>query len=278
MAAPLAGGALQLACQMPDGPASRTDPQLTGATPPLEFPRAPERASIARSDPRPMPPASPATAGRRGILFVLSSPSGAGKTTLSRKLLAEDPVFSLSVSATTRPPRPGETAGKDYFFVSQKRFDQMVAEREMLEHAHVFGHSYGTPRAPVEDAVRAGRDVLFDVDWQGAQQLRNSDLGPLVVTVFILPPSIAALEQRLRMRAQDSDEVIAGRMAKARDEISHWAEYDYVLINDDLAACYSRIGTIVAAERQRRDRQKWLQPHVDALNSEFQARMKEPGE
>jgi len=212
-------------------------------------------------------------ADRRGILFVLSSPSGAGKTTLSRKLLAEDPVFTLSISATTRPARSAETEGVDYFFVSQQRFDAMVAARQMLEHAHVFGNSYGTPRGPVENAIQSGRDVLFDVDWQGAQQLRNSDLGPLVVTVFILPPTIAALEARLRSRAQDSDEVIAGRMARARDEISHWAEYDYVLINDDLSACYSRIGTIIAAERQRRDRQKWLQPHAEALYAEFEARI-----
>ena len=223
-----------------------------------------------------MSPETDTSSDRRGILFVLSSPSGAGKTTLSRKLLAEDAGFSLSVSATTRPPRPGEVDGKDYIFVTQQRFDELVANREMLEHAHVFGHSYGTPRAAVEAAVRSGRDVLFDVDWQGAQQLRNSDLGALVVTVFILPPSIAALEQRLRTRAQDSDSVIAGRMAKARDEISHWAEYDYVLVNDDLDLCYSRIGTIVAAERRRRDRQKWLQPHVDALNAEFDARSGEP--
>ncbi len=209
---------------------------------------------------------------RRGILFVLSSPSGAGKTTLSRKLLAEDPGFTLSISATTRPPRSAEAEGEDYFFVSQQRFDAMVAGREMLEHAHVFGHCYGSPRGPVEAAIRSGRDVLFDVDWQGAQQLRNSDLGALVVTVFILPPSIAAMEARLRSRAQDNDEVIAGRMARARDEISHWAEYDYVLINDDLATCHSRIGTIIAAERRRRERQKWLQPHVDALYAEFEAR------
>lgn len=225
-----------------------------------------------------MPSTIPAPADRRGILFVLSSPSGAGKTTLSRRLLAEDPGFTLSISATTRAPRPGEVDGVDYFFVSQQRFDRMVAARAMLEHAHVFGHSYGTPRAPVEAAVQSGKDVLFDVDWQGAQQLRNSDLGLLVVTVFILPPSIAALEDRLRSRAQDSDQVIARRMAKARDEISHWAEYDYVLINDDLATCYSRIGTIVAAERQRRGRQKWLQPHVDSLNSEFEARMRKSQE
>jgi guanylate kinase len=215
-------------------------------------------------------------ADRHGILFVLSSPSGAGKTTLSRTLLAEDPVFTLSISATTRPSRPAETEAVDYFFVSQQYFDEMVAARQMLEHAHVFGHSYGTPRGPVEAAIQSGRDVLFDVDWQGAQQLRNSDLGPLVVTVFILPPSIVALEARLRSRAQDSDPVIAGRMARARDEISHWAEYDYVLINDDLATCYSRIGTIVGAERQRRDRQKWLQPHVDGLYAEFESKFGGP--
>jgi len=215
---------------------------------------------------------------RRGILFVLSSPSGAGKTTLARKLLAEDAAFTLSISATTRPSRPGEVEGKDYFFVSEQRFDEMAAGHEMLEHATVFGKSYGTPRAPVETAIQSGRDVLFDVDWQGAQQLRNCDLGPLVVSVFILPPSIAALEARLKNRAQDSDAVIAGRMARARDEISHWGEYDYVLINDDLVDCYSRIGTIVAAERQRRDRQKWLHPHVDALFDEFAARFGEPGE
>jgi len=210
---------------------------------------------------------------RRGILIVLSSPSGAGKTTLSRRLLAEDPSFRLSISATTRPPRPGETEGVDYFFVFQQRFDEMVAGQEMLEYARVFGHTYGTPRGPVEAAIQAGRDVLFDVDWQGAQQLRQSDLRGSVVTVFILPPTIAALESRLRQRGQDSDHVIAGRMAKARDEISHWAEYDYVLINDDLDKCYSRIGTIIAAERRRRDRQKWLSAHVEALYTEFEHRI-----
>ncbi len=212
---------------------------------------------------------------RCGILFVLSSPSGAGKTTLSRKLLAENPGFSLSISATTRPPRSAEREGDDYFFVSQQRFDKMVAARQMLEHAHVFGNSYGTPRSPVEEAIQSGRDVLFDVDWQGAQQLRNSNLGALVVTVFILPPSIATLDARLRDRGQDSYTIIAGRMAKARGEISHWAEYDYVLINDDLVACYSRIRTIITAERQRRDRQKWLQPHVEALYAEFDTKIGE---
>ncbi len=216
----------------------------------------------------------PAPLDRRGILFVLSSPSGAGKTTLSRRLLADDPQFRLSISATTRPPRPKEVEGRDYFFVSDERFSEMVANRELLEHAHVFGHRYGTPRSPVEQAIRGAHDVLFDVDWQGAQQLRQSDLGSLVVTVFLLPPSLTALEERLRARAQDSDAVIEGRMARAQDEISHWAEYDYVLINDDLADCYSRIGTIVAAERLRRDRQKWLQPHVDTLYREFEERLK----
>ena len=215
---------------------------------------------------------------RRGILFVLSSPSGAGKTTLSRKLLAEDAGFTLSISATTRNPRPAEIEGKDYYFVTQQQFDEMVAARQMLEHAQVFGHSYGTPRIPVEAAIQGGQDVLFDVDWQGAQQLRNSDLGALVVTVFILPPSIAALEERLRNRAQDNDTVIAGRMARARDEISHWAEYDYVLINDDIATCYSLIGTIVGSERQRRNRQKWLQPHAEALYAEFETKFRESRE
>ncbi|HUF87683.1 MAG TPA: guanylate kinase [Thermohalobaculum sp.] len=209
---------------------------------------------------------------RRGILFVLSSPSGAGKTTLSRRLLADDRGFSLSISATTRPPRPSEADGRDYFFVSKERFGEMVAQSELLEHAEVFGHRYGTPRGPVEAAIHAGRDVLFDVDWQGAQQLRQSDLGALVVTVFILPPSIAALEQRLKARGQDSDAVIGGRMSRARDEISHWAEYDYVLINDVIEDCYSRIGTIVTAERLRRDRQIWLKPHVDRLYREFEER------
>jgi len=211
---------------------------------------------------------------RRGILFVLSSPPGAGKTTLARMLLERDAGFTLSISATTRPARPKEVEGRDYFFVSKQRFDQMVAGREMLEHAHVFGHDYGSPRAPVEAAIQEGRDVLFDVDWQGAQQLRNSDLGALVTTVFLLPPSIASLEERLKKRAQDKPAVIDGRMARAEDEISHWAEYDYVLINDDLEQCYSRIETIVAAERWRRDRQKWVQPQVDRLNREFRNRKK----
>ncbi|MEO0761724.1 MAG: guanylate kinase [Pseudomonadota bacterium] len=207
---------------------------------------------------------------RKGLMVVLSSPSGAGKSTLSRRLIAEDPAFQLSVSATTRPPREGEVDGRDYFFVGHPRFDAMVEAGEMLEHATVFGNRYGTPRAPVEAATDAGRDVLFDVDWQGAQQLRGSALSNALVTVFILPPSIAELERRLKTRAQDSEEVIRGRMRRARDEISHWAEYDYVLINDDLEACFSQVGTIIAAERQRFPRQPRLQTHVERLNREFE--------
>ena len=209
---------------------------------------------------------------RNGLLVVLSSPSGAGKSTLSRRLLETDANFEMSVSATTRPPRPGEVDGEDYFFVSKQRFDQLVAEDGMLEHAQVFGNFYGTPRQPVEDALTAGRDVLFDVDWQGAQQLRESSLGHAVVQIFILPPSIAALEARLNARAQDSADVIAGRMEKAKSEISHWAEYDYVLINDDLAFCYSQIETIVTAECLRRTRQRGLAAYVTGLNEEFEQR------
>jgi len=209
---------------------------------------------------------------RRGLLFVLSSPSGAGKSTLSRRLLAEDGRVTLSISATTRPPREGEVDGREYFFVSRPRFDEMVAEGGMLEHATVFGNAYGSPRAPVEAAIARGRDVLFDVDWQGAQQLRMSPLAASVVSVFILPPSMGELERRLRSRAKDSEEVIRRRMAQARDEVSHWAEYDYVLMNDDLDLCYSRIGTILAAERLRRERQDWLVGTVERLNAEFEER------
>jgi len=207
---------------------------------------------------------------RQGLLFVLSSPSGAGKSTLSRRLLAGDAAFVLSVSATTRPMRPGEVDGKDYHFVDVTRFREMAGAGEMLEHARVFDHHYGTPRAPVEVAIGQGRDVLFDVDWQGTQQLRDSALGFAVVSVFILPPSIAELERRLRHRGQDDDAVIARRMEKSQAEISHWAEYDYVLVNDDLDACYSQVETIVAAERLRRQRQRGLIGHVESLNREFE--------
>ena len=211
--------------------------------------------------------------GRSGLLIILSSPSGAGKSTLSRRLLEFDPEVRFSVSATTRPPRPGEQEGRDYFFKSRREFEAMVAGDGMLEYAEVFGNLYGTPRAPVEAAVGEGRDVLFDVDWQGGQQIRNSALRESVVSIFILPPSIAELESRLRARGQDSAEVVAARMAKSRDEISHWAEYDYVLVNESLARCEEQLGSIIAAERLRRDRRPGLVPLVKRLNAEFEERL-----
>ena len=212
-------------------------------------------------------------ADRRGLLIILSSPSGAGKSTLARRLMAWDPGLAFSVSATTRSPRPGEEHGREYYFMSEDEFRQKVAEGGMLEHAHVFGNFYGTPRAPVDDAIAAGRDVIFDVDWQGAQQIANSPLRDAVVSVFILPPSIAALEARLKGRAQDSDEVIAGRMKKSRDEISHWAEYGYVLVNADLDECAAEVAAILKAERLRRDRRTGLAGFVGGLNREFEERM-----
>ena len=211
---------------------------------------------------------------RRGLLFILSSPSGAGKSTLSRRVLANDAAFEFSISATTRPPRPGEEDGREYHFVDRARFEEMIEGGELLEHAEVFGNLYGTPRAPVEAALDAGRDVIFDVDWQGGQQLRNSVLKDAVVSVFILPPSIGELERRLRARAQDSAEVIHARMARAMDEISHWDAYDYVLINDDLDRCEAEIRRILAAERLRRGRRPGLVGFVQELNREFQERMR----
>ena len=209
---------------------------------------------------------------RRGLLVILSSPSGAGKSTLARRLMAWDPTLRFSVSATTRTPRPGEVDGKDYYFRSRDDFAAMVADGEMLEHAEVFGNCYGSPKAPVERAMAEGRDTLFDIDWQGGQQIRNSALGRDVVSVFILPPSIAELDRRLRSRGQDSDEVIRGRMAKSQAEISHWAEYDYVLINDDLEETFARLLTVLQAERMRRDRQPGMADFVRGLNREFEAR------
>lgn len=203
---------------------------------------------------------------RRGLLLVLSSPSGAGKTTLSRMLLDRDPSITMSVSVTTRKPRPGEVDGKDYVFVSPERFAAMRDGHELLEWATVFGNSYGTPRQPVTAAIAAGRDVLFDIDWQGAQQLAESMKGDLV-RVFILPPSGAALEARLKGRAQDPPEVVARRMAEASSEISHWAEYDYVLINDDVEACHDRLRAILLAERVRRERLHGLTAFVRELQS-----------
>jgi guanylate kinase len=208
---------------------------------------------------------------RRGLLLILSSPSGAGKSTLSQMLMAWDPTMRFSISATTRPPRPGEADGREYYFRDRQTFEEMVRSGEMLEHAEVFGNLYGSPRGPVEAAMQAGTDTVFDIDWQGGQQIKQAMRGD-VVSIFILPPSIAELDRRLRTRAQDSDEVIAGRMAKSRDEISHWAEYDYVLVNDDLAATFGSLKTILTAERLKRDRQPQLSAFVRALNEEFEAR------
>ena len=194
---------------------------------------------------------------RRGLLFVLSSPSGAGKSTLSRMLLAAEPEVTLSVSCTTRPPRPGEVDGKDYRFVDETTFKAMAKDGKFLEWAHVFDNRYGTPKEPVEAALAAGSDVLFDIDWQGAQQLYQ-EAGPDVVRVFILPPSIEELERRLHARAQDSDDVIADRMARAKAEIGHWDGYDYVLINDNVDRCFAQVQQILTAERLKRRRQKGL--------------------
>ncbi|MCB5410079.1 guanylate kinase [Pseudogemmobacter faecipullorum] len=209
---------------------------------------------------------------RRGLLLILSSPSGAGKSTMARRLMDWDPTLSFSVSATTRQPRPGEEHGVHYWFHDHTGFRDLVASGGMLEHAEVFGNFYGSPRGPVEASMEAGRDTLFDVDWQGGQQIRNSALGRDAISVFILPPSIAELERRLRGRGQDSDEVIAGRMAKSRDEISHWAEYDYVLVNEDQDACFERLKAIVLAERLKRERQPDLSAFVRDLNREFEQR------
>ncbi|MFN3846693.1 MAG: guanylate kinase [Paracoccaceae bacterium] len=209
---------------------------------------------------------------RRGLLLILSSPSGAGKSTLAKRLMLWDPTIRFSVSATTRAPRPGEEDGREYYFKTRVEFEDLVADGQMLEHAEVFGNFYGSPRAPVETAMREGRDTLFDIDWQGGQQIRNSALGRDVVSVFVLPPSIAELDRRLRARGQDSEDVIAGRMAKSRDEISHWAEYEYVLVNDDLDHTFNNLLTVVTAERLRRDRQPDLSDFVRGLNREFDAR------
>ena len=207
------------------------------------------------------------TIKRRGLMLVLSSPSGAGKTTISREILKREPAMTLSISATTRQPRPGEVEGKDYFFVTAERFSQMVGEDAFLEHARVFENRYGTPRAPVEAALSEGRDVLFDIDWQGTQQLRESARDDLV-SVFILPPSMASLEERLRSRAQDSEEVVQQRMAKAADEMSHWPEYDYIVVNRDIEASVAKVTAILNAERLRRDRQSGLRAFVESLRGE----------
>lgn len=206
---------------------------------------------------------------RRGLMFVLSSPSGAGKTTLSRMLIAETPGLQMSVSATTRPMRPGEVDGKDYFFVDQGRFETMVSNSELLEWANVFGNRYGTPREPVEAALASGKDVLFDIDWQGTQQLRDRS-GKDVVSVFILPPSVAALEQRLHTRAQDSDEVIRGRMKKAGDEMSHFDAYDYIVVNDNIGIAFEAVRSILRAEQLKRERQVGLEGFVRGLRNQLE--------
>ncbi len=209
---------------------------------------------------------------RRGLLIILSSPSGAGKSTLARRLRAWDPSIAFSVSATTRPPRDGEVDGSDYHFVTEEDFKRWVSEGEMLEHARVFGNYYGSPRGPVAEAVEDGHDVLFDVDWQGAQQISNSRMSEHVLSIFILPPSIAELRRRLVGRGQDAPETIESRMQKSWDEISHWDGYDYVLVNDDLDDTEARLKTIVTAERLRRSQQPGLVGHVRALQSEFEER------
>src|SRR5919204_6714949 len=203
---------------------------------------------------------------RRGLMFVLSSPSGAGKTTLSRMLIERTPGLKMSVSATTRPMRPGEVDGRDYFFVDKAKFEAMVQQGELLEWATVFDNRYGTPRVPVEAALSAGRDVLFDIDWQGTQQLREKARSDLV-SVFVLPPSVVELERRLKSRAADTDDVIHRRMAKAADEMSHWAEYDYVVINRDLERAFMDVCAILQAERLKRERQTGLSGFVRALQA-----------
>jgi guanylate kinase len=205
----------------------------------------------------PATPLDPHGFRRRGVLFVLSSPSGAGKSTIARALLEGDTDLKMSVSATTRPPRAGETDGKDYHFVDLERFRAMVSAGEFLEWAHVFDHRYGTPRAPVEEMLASGRDVLFDIDWQGAQQLHQIAGGD-VVRVFVLPPSMEELHERLKRRGTDATAVIDARMARAANEVSHWDGYDYVLVNDDVDQCISKVRTILAAERLKRSRQTGL--------------------
>ncbi|NJO67485.1 MAG: guanylate kinase [Rhodospirillales bacterium] len=208
---------------------------------------------------------TPPAIARRGLMLVLSSPSGAGKTTIARALLARDSQLTMSVSVTTRPPRPGELDGTDYHFADAAQFEQMIANEQLLEYATVFGNSYGTPRAEVEAALASGRDVLFDVDWQGTQQLRQNARADLV-SIFVLPPSHAELERRLHTRAQDSPEVVQRRMARAADEMSHWAEYDYIIVNHDIGQAVGEAAAILGAERLRRDRQVGLAAFVSAVS------------
>jgi guanylate kinase len=214
-----------------------------------------------------VPPGNVPTVNRRGLMLVLSSPSGAGKTTITRALLQQDAHIAMSVSATTRAPRPGEVDGRDYHFVTVERFQQMVAAGEFLEHARVFDNFYGTPKAAVEAALASGRDVLFDIDWQGTQQLAQNARADMV-SLFVLPPSVAELERRLTTRAQDSAEVVAKRMAKAGDEMSHWREYDYILVNTEVERSVAAVGAVLAAERLKRDRQVGMHDFVSRLRGE----------
>lgn len=209
---------------------------------------------------------------RRGLLIILSSPSGAGKSTLARALRTWDDTLRFSVSATTRQPRPGEVDGQDYYFVTEETFKRQVSDKDMLEHARVFGNYYGSPQGPVAEAIEAGRDVLFDIDWQGAQQISTSALKDHVLSIFILPPSITELHRRLVSRGQDDAETIEKRMQKSWDEISHWDGYDYVLVNDDLAVTEERLKTIISAERLRASQQPDLMDHVRTLQDQFEDR------
>lgn len=209
---------------------------------------------------------------RRGLVIILSSPSGAGKSTLSDRLRSWDEDIVFSVSATTREPREGEKDGREYFFKSKEKFVKMIDNNEMLEHAEVFGNLYGSPLEPVSKAIESGQDVLFDIDWQGGQQIRNSTLGKHTLSIFILPPSIAELERRLKSRAKDNEDVIKKRMAMARDEISHWPEYDYVLINSGLTKTENDLKTIIKAERLKLTQQPQIVNDVRNLNNEFENR------
>jgi len=205
----------------------------------------------------------------KGLLIILSSPSGAGKSTLAQRIRAWDKNCVFSISATTRKPREGEEDGKDYYFMSEEEFNSKVSKNEMLEHAKVFGNLYGSPMSPVLSTIDNGNDVLFDVDWQGSQQIKNSSLGKYVLSIFILPPSINELESRLKLRNQDSNEVISNRMARSVEEISHWPEYDYVVVNDDINKTEEKLKTIITAERLRLSQQPGMVEFVRGLNSEF---------
>jgi guanylate kinase len=228
------------------------------SNPPLDLHGSPEARAV--MDAAPDQPARL----RRGLLIVLSSPSGAGKSTIARMLLDADAEVRMSVSATTRPRRPGENDRVDYHFVDDGEFDRMIAGNAFVEWAQVFGSRYGTPKAPVKQALKDGRDILFDIDWQGARQL-EPDFGEHLVTIFLLPPSMDELERRLRTRATDSEDVIQSRMRRASDEISHWAEYEYVLVNRDMDECLAQVRAIVAAERSKRTRQTGLHGFVTGL-------------